>query len=540
MTTTTRNNGSIEDVDVLIIGAGFSGIYQLHVLREAGFSVALYDAAADLGGIWYWNCYPGARVDSHVPIYEYSIEKVWRDWYWTERFPAWDELRRYFHHVNEVLDLGRSIRFNKRVVAADFDEAAGRWNVHTADGGMARAKYFILCTGFAAKPYIPAYKGLETFAGACHHTALWPQEGLSFKGKRVGVIGTGASGVQVVQEAAKDAAHLTVFQRTPILALPMQQRKLDRATQDKMKGEYPEIYRKRRDTFGGFDISRREESALDVSPDERNAHYEAMWQKGGFHFWIGTFADVLLDERANRTAYDFWRDKVRQRIKDPVLAEKLAPMEPPHPFGVKRPSLEQWYFDVFNQPNVSLVDVREDPIEEILPHGVRTANGLHELDILVLATGFDAVTGGLMQIDIQGTRGQTLKQKWTNGARTYLGMATSGFPNMLFLYGPQSPSGFCNGPTCAELQGDWVKDFLVHLRGSGKTRLEATDKAEAEWTALIDDIASMTLFPKADSWYMGANIPGKPRQLLNFPGVPIYMEQCNNSAKNGFAGFDLG
>lgn len=539
MTASKKNDGNLEDVDVLIVGAGFSGLYQLHALREAGFSVALYDAAEDLGGIWYWNCYPGARVDSHVPIYEFSIEKVWRDWYWTERFPAWDELRRYFHHVDKVLDLGRSIRFNKRVVAADFDETAGRWNVHTADGGVARAKFFVLCTGFAAKPYMPDYKGIDSFAGASHHTALWPQEGLSFAGKRVGVVGTGASGVQVVQEASKDAAHLTVFQRTPILALPMQQRKLDRATQDKMKAEYPEIYRKRRETFGGFDISRREESALEVSPEERNAHYEAMWEMGGFHFWIGTFADVLLNEAANRTAYDFWRDKVRKRIKDPVTAEKLAPLEPPHPFGVKRPSLEQWYFDAFNQPNVSLVDVREDPVEEILPEGVRTAGAVHGLDVLVFATGFDAVTGGLMQIDIRGTRGQTLKEKWSSGARTYLGLATAGFPNMLFLYGPQSPSGFCNGPTCAELQGDWVADLLLHLRRTGKTRIEVVDQAEADWDKLVADIASMTLFPKAESWYMGANIPGKPRQLLNFPGLPIYMEQCRQAAARGYAGFTM-
>ena len=276
-----------------------------------------------------------------------------------------------------------------------------------------------------------------------------------------------------------------------------------------------------------------------MSPEERRTLYEKLWQKGGFHYWIGGFADILTNEEANRTMYDFWRDKTRARIKDPALADKLAPMEPPHPFGVKRPSLEQWYYEVFNQENVGLVDVRETPIEEVVPEGVRTADGLVELDMLVLATGFDAVTGGLTQIDIRGTDGVTLKEKWTEGARTYLGFATSGFPNMLFLYGPQSPSGFCNGPTCAELQGEWVVDCLKYMRENNKRRMEATAQAEEGWTQLLNSIADMTLFPRADSWYMGANIPGKPRQLLNFPGVTIYMDQCNTAAARGYEGFVL-
>ena len=276
-----------------------------------------------------------------------------------------------------------------------------------------------------------------------------------------------------------------------------------------------------------------------MSPEERRALYEKLWQEGGFHYWIGGFADILTNEDANRTMYDFWRDKTRARIKDPALADKLAPMEPPHPFGVKRPSLEQWYYEVFNQDNVSLVDVREMPITEIVPEGVRTGDGLVELDMLVLATGFDAVTGGLTQIDIRGTGGVTLKEKWTEGARTYLGFATSGFPNMLFLYGPQSPSGFCNGPTCAELQGEWVVGCLKHMRENNKGRIEATVQAEEEWTQLLNAIADMTLFPKADSWYMGANVPGKPRQLLNFPGVPVYMDQCNTAAAKDYEGFVL-
>lgn len=529
-----------EAFDILVVGAGFTGLYQLHRLRQLGFSVRLLEAGADLGGIWYWNCYPGARVDTHVPMYEFSSEDLWRDWTWTERFPAWDELRRYFRYVDQKLDLSRDIRFNTRVEAAEFNEGRQQWTVRTQDGGAVRAQFLVLCTGFAAKPYVPELKGLEQFKGAKHHTAWWPQNGLDLTAKRVGVIGTGASGVQVVQEAAAVAAELTVFQRTPILALAMQQCALDEATQVEMKRDYPARFARRRESFGGFDFHASGKSALEVSPEERQAIYEASWAAGGFSFWASTFYDVMMNLEANRTAYDFWRAKVQARIRDPKLAEQLAPREPPHPFGVKRPSLEQTYYDVFNQDNVRLVDLKATPILEITPGGVRTADGEYDLDILVLATGFDAVTGGLTQIDIRGVDGVTLKDKWAQGARTHLGMASAGFPNLLFLYGPQSPSGFCNGPTCAELQGDWVLEFLKHMRDAGVSRFEATPAAEQTWKDHVEAVGAMTLFPLADSWYMGANIPGKPRELLNYPGgVPMYLQMCQASAANGYEGFLL-
>ena len=530
-----------ETFDILVVGAGFTGLYQLHRLRQLGFSVRLLEAGADLGGIWYWNCYPGARVDTHVPMYEFSGEDLWRDWTWTERFPAWDELRRYFRYVDQKLDLSRDIRFNTRVEGAEFDEGGQQWTVRTQDGGAVRAQFLVLCTGFAAKPYVPTLKGLDQFEGAKHHTAWWPQNGLDLTAKRVGVIGTGASGVQVVQEAAAVAAELTVFQRTPILALAMQQCALDDAVQVEMKRDYPARFARRRESFGGFDFHASGKSALEVSPEERQAVYEASWAAGGFSFWASTFYDVMMNLEANRTAYDFWREKVRARIRDPELAEKLAPREPPHPFGVKRPSLEQTYYDVFNHDNVRLVDLKANPILEITPSGVRTADGDYDLDILVLATGFDAVTGGLTQIDIRGVGGVTLKDKWAQGVRTHLGMASAGFPNLLFLYGPQSPSGFCNGPTCAELQGDWVVEFLKHMRDTGVSRFEATATAEQTWKDHVEAVGAMTLFPLADSWYMGANIPGKPRELLNYPGgVPMYLQMCQASAANGYEGFLLG
>ena len=533
-------NGAPEVLDALIIGAGFSGLYQLHRLRQRGFKVRLFEAGAELGGIWYWNCYPGARVDSHVPNYEFSMEELWRDWNWTERFPAWDELRRYFRHVDQKLDLSRDIRFNSRVTAARFDADADQWRLECADGHRIRARFFIPCTGFAAKAYVPGLPGLEGFAGPCVHTAHWPQDGLDLADRRVGVIGTGASGVQVIQEAGKVASHLTVFQRTPILALPMQQQALDEASQRAMKAHYPEWFRRRAQSAGGlFDIAADERSALEVSPRERLEVFESAWQKGGFHFWVGTFSDILLDKEANQLAYDFWREKTRARIKDPVMADKLAPMVPPHPFGTKRPSLEQWYFEVFNQDNVTLVDVREERIEEITPTGVRTASRHHELDILVLATGFDASTGGLTQFEIRGLSGRTLKETWSTGVQTYLGLGIPDFPNLLMLYGPQSPTAFCNGPTCAELQGDWVADCLSYLRDNGLTRIEAKPAAGESWTQHMADLAAGTLLPQADSWYMGANVPGKPRQLLHYLGVQNYLAFCRESAENGYSGFGL-
>lgn len=535
-----QHSKTVEEFDVLVVGAGFAGLYQLDRLRKLGFSVRVFEAGADIGGIWYWNCYPGARVDTYGPIYQYSREDLWREWNYSELYPSWEEVREYFHYVDKKLDLSRDIRFNTRVSAAEFDEDRNQWIIQADDGSVVRARFFVLCTGFGSKPYIPALEGLESFGGKWHHTAKWPQEGLDFTGKRVGVIGTGASGVQVIQEASRHAAHLTVFQRTPNLALPMRQKKLDEETSRRMKEDYPARFRRRGEVFGGFDFDFMPKSALEVSPEERLATYEDLWAKGGFYSWIGTFNDVLMNEEANRTAYAFWRDKTRARIKDPAVADKLAPMDPPHPFGVKRPSLEQYYYEVFNQDNVTLVDLRKSPIERITPKGVKTKNGEHELDILVMATGFDAVTGGLTSIDIRGTQGVTLKDKWAKGARAHLGMASAGFPNLLYIYGPQSPSAFCNGPTCAELQGELVVECLEYLRQRGLTRIEATTVAEESWRDYSIELSQAGLFTQADSWYMGANVPGKPREMLAYTGgLPAYLQKCKECAEKGYEGFAL-
>jgi len=527
--------------DVLIVGAGFSGIYQLYNLRKRGFRVRLLEAAPDIGGIWYWNCYPGARVDTQVPIYEFSDENLWKDWNWTELFPGWEELRRYFDYVDTKWHVRKDIEFNARVESANFDEVTSNWTVKTNNGAGFRSRYVILCTGFAAKPFIPKMDGLETFAGPKPHTGLWPQEGLDFTNKRVGVIGTGASGVQVIQEAAKTASHMTVFQRTMNMALPMGPRQTDVETQSRMKEAYPARFETRRKTFGGFDMDFLPKGAFEVSPQERLEVYEENWKKAGFHPWLATFNDVLLNKDANDTAYAFWRDKTRARIKDPEIAKKMAPDTAPYPFGTKRPCLENGYYEVFNQSNVKLVDLRENAIRNVTPTAVVTEDGSeHELDILILGTGFDAVTGGILSIDIRGTDGSTINERWKDGIRANLGLATAGFPNLLFVYGPHAPTGFLNGPTAAEAQGDVVIQLLEHLREKDYQRIESTKEADEAWAEHVSDVASQTLFVQTDSWYMGANIPGKKREMLNYPGgLPLYLQKCEETARKDYEGFVL-
>ena len=540
MSTTTDG---VEEFDVLVIGAGFAGIYQLDRLRSLGHSVKILEAGPELGGIWYWNCYPGARVDTEGPIYQFSRDDLWRDWEFTELYPGWNEVRDYFAYLDRKLDISKDVRFNTRVTAAHFHSGHNQWVVRASDGRTMRCTYLVACLGFASKPYLPQIPGLaqDTFEGRWHHTALWPQEGLDFTGRRVAVIGTGASGVQVVQEAAAEAAQLTLFQRTPNLALPMGQRTLGPADQATIKATLPERFESRGNTFAGFDFDFEPRNATDLSQEERTAEYERLWQAGGFRFWLATFQDTLFDPKSNEYAYAFWRDKVRARIDDAALQEKLAPTTPPHPFGVKRPSLEQHYYEAFNQDNVALVDLNDTPIQSVTERGILTADGVeHEFDIIVLATGFDAVSGGLTAIDIRGADGSLLRDKWASGVRTHLGMATAGFPNLLFAYGPQSPSGFCNGPTCAEIQGEMIIETLEHLLSNGHRRIEATPEAEEEWTHHVAELVAPTLFLHAKSWYVGANIPGKPVQMLNYPGgLPLYRAKYEESKANNYAGFQM-
>ncbi|KAL1967726.1 hypothetical protein VTN77DRAFT_2983 [Rasamsonia byssochlamydoides] len=462
------------------------------MLRNLGFKCLVIDEAADIGGVWYWNCYPGARVDTMVPLYEFSDQSIWKDWVWTEKYPGVDEIRRYFQHVESKLHLKKDIQFNTRVVAATFDESNSQWKVTTEDGSERTARHFILATGFAAKPFIPNFKNLEAFSGPCFHTARWPQGGVDYEGKRIGIVGNGSSGLQVIQEVAPTVKHLTVFQRNPTYALPMRQGKLSVTDQDKSR--YAALYELRKHTFAGIDREFHPQSAADVPPEERQAFFEQIWEEGGLSFWLATYRDVIMNKDSNKQAYDFWRSKVLPRIKDPKKAELLAPENPPYYFGTKRATLEQRYYEVYNQENVSLVDAKANPIVEVLPNGVVTQDGaFHELDILILATGFDSVTGGILNIDVKGRKAESLQAKWKKGTWTHLGLMTAGFPNMYFLYGPQGPTSFCNGPTCAEVQGDWIVQTLAYLRDHDRRELEPTAAAEQNWRALVNSIGDAYL-----------------------------------------------
>lgn len=541
MTISQQNsNISGQTLDALIVGAGFSGVQQLHQLRSLGLSVKIFEAGAALGGTWYWNCYPGARVDSDFSIYQFSMEELWRGWTWSERFPDWTELRAYFNYVDKKLDISKDVQFNTRVVAAEFDTKTDRWAVTTQNGTVVHPRLLILCTGMASKPYFPPYLGLDTFKGICHHTGLWPQDGVDLRGKRIGVIGTGASGVQVIQESGPHAAHLTVFQRTPNLALPMVQHPVDAHTQDKMKEElYPYIFRRRYQTFSGFHFNIVYQNLLSLSPEERMLGFEELWSKGGFHFWLGAYQDTFDNQSANDEVYRFWKKKVAERLKDENMRRKLAPVVAPHPFGVKRPCLEQRYYEVYNQPNVTLIDVSENPILEITPKGVKTKDGVeHELDVLVLATGFDAVSGSIAQIDIRGKDGELVRDKWGRGLSTYLGLSVANYPNMFFTYGPHGPTAFCNGPTCTEFQTEWIVNCIRHMRANNFTRVEAVEAAEKAFVDFVHQRYSTHLWSKAKSWYNGSNIPGKRVETMNFTGgVPLYIQMCNESAEKGYEGF---
>ncbi|KAG7087479.1 hypothetical protein E1B28_013442 [Marasmius oreades] len=534
-------DSNLGELDVLVVGAGFSGVYTLHRLRQLGCSVKLFEAGSSLGGIWHWNCYPGARVDSNVPVYEFSIEDLWKDWTWTEKFPSYTELRDYFNYVDSKLGLSKDIRFNTRVVAAHFDDQVDRWNVKTEDGTVVRPRFLILCTGFASKKYIPPFVGLETFQGVLHHTAAWPQEGVPLTGKRVAVIGTGASGVQVIQEIGPTVGHLTVFQRTPNFALPMMQTKLDKELQEKKKDLYPTIYKRRLQTIIGCDFNPYPRDLSSVSPEERRLLFEDLWCRGGWHFTGSNYQDILTNEEANMEAYEFWKEKARERIHDPVMQETLAPTIAPHHFCTKRPALEQTYYEVYNQPNVELIDLGKNPIAEITSDAIITGDGVrHEVDAIVLATGFDGITGGITQIDIRGVDGTSIKDKWANGVYTNLGMTTANFPNLFFVYGPQAPTALANGPTCIEIQGDWLAACIGHMLSNGLTRIETTRKAEEDWRNLVLDISTKGLLHKAKSWWMGANIPGKPIEQLNFlGGIPLYHSLCQSDAEKGYGTFVL-
>jgi len=537
---TNGNYAKELETDVLIVGAGFGGIYLMHKLRQLGFNCKIYEAGTNIGGIWHWNCYPGARVDSQVPIYEYSLPEIWKDWTWSCRYPGTNELRAYFDHVERKLDIKKDCAFNTRVVGAHFDKPSGKWLTQTEDGRTAKSKYLLLALGFAAKRHFPDWPGMDQFKGEIHHSSFWPDSGVDVKRKRVAVIGTGSTGIQIAQETSKEAASMTNFVRTPNLCLPMQQQNLTKEEQDRRKqGDYQAIFKERLNTFAGFGYDSVERNTFDDNPQEREAFYESLFENGGFEFWLANYKDLLFDMEANRQAYNFWAKKTRARITDPKKREILAPLEPPHAFGVKRPSLEQNYYEMLDRPENNVIDVKKTPIERFTEKGIVTSDGKeHEFDVIALATGFDSVTGGMKNMGLKDVDGVELSDKWKDGTYSYLGMTLSGFPNMFFLYGLQGPTAFSNGPTCVEVQGDWIIEAMKRLKDQKIDYCAATHEAEKEWKDKVTELSDKTLFPTANSWYMGANVPGKKREQLNFAGgFPLYKELTHRALDRGFEGF---
>ncbi|MBI1405665.1 MAG: NAD(P)-binding protein [Caulobacter sp.] len=527
------------ECDVVIVGAGFSGLYLLHRMRELGLSARVFEAGDGVGGTWYWNRYPGARVDIESQEYSYSFSDELQDeWRWTERYAAQPELLKYLNHVADRFDLRRDIQFDTRVTAAHFDEASSTWTVATDRGETVSARYCIMATGCLSLPNEPQFPGLETFQGPTYHTGRWPHEGVDFTGKRVGVIGTGSSAIQSIPQIAKQAEHLYVFQRTPNFSVPAHNGPIDEAVIADWKANRAEYRQQARMSGAGIvAVGATETLAFDVSDEERRRIFEERWGKGGFAIGAA-FADLAIDRKANDTAVEFVAEKIRGIVKDPEVAEKLVPKG--YPFGTKRLCVDTGYYETFNRDNVTLVDVSNAPIEAITPTGLRTADGEYAFDALVFAIGFDAMTGALGRIDIRGRGGKALKDKWADGPKTYLGLMSAGFPNLFMVTGPGSPSVLSNMVVSIEQHVDWITDCIAHLGGRQVAAIEATPEAEEAWVAHVNEVADMTLYPLASSWYLGANIPGKPRVFMPYVGgVGLYREKCDQVAADGYEGFRL-
>jgi cyclohexanone monooxygenase len=527
------------NVDVVVVGAGFAGLYMLYRLRGLGLQVQVIEAGSDVGGTWFWNRYPGARCDVESMEYSYSFsEELQQDWDWTERYATQPEILRYINHVANRFDLRRDVQFNTRVRSAIFDEATGRWTVTTENGQIVNTQFCVMATGClsAAKP--PEIKGRDLFKGNTYHTGLWPHEPVDFTGKTVGVIGTGSSGVQIIPEVAKQAHQLFVFQRTPTFSLPAGNRPLKEAEVQEIKQNYIDLRKRAKvSPTGVASYPLPTLSALEATPQERDVAYEFRWQAGGTAY-TRTYKDIMLLAAANETAADFARRKIQSRVKTPELAEKLTPRD--IYIGTKRLCLDTQYFETFNRDNVSLVDIRSTPIQEITESGVKTSVAEYKLDALIYATGFDAITGAILNIDIQTSSGLTLAEKWHAGPLTYLGLMTAGFPNLFMVTGPGSPSVLSNVIVSIEQHVEWISDCIQHLTANSCARIEATQAAENTWVEHVNQLASATLFLNANSWYLGANVPGKPRVFMPYVGgVGRYREECTAIANNGYTGFDI-
>ncbi|OBI03293.1 flavin-containing monooxygenase [Mycobacterium scrofulaceum] len=529
---------SAELVDVVVVGAGFAGLYALHKLRSQGLSVRVLEAAPELGGTWYYNRYPGARCDVESVDYCYSFsDELQQEWNWTEKYATQAEILAYLNWVADKLDLRRDIAFGARVVSAVLDETVLRWVVTTEGDDVLSARFCLMATGPLSAALTPNFRGLESFPGEIYHTAAWPQHPVDFAGKRVAVIGTGSSGIQSIPIIAEHATHLFVFQRTPNYSVPAGNKPLTERELDDIKANYAERRRLSWRSGGGSPHITAPKPTMEFTPEERRAAFDKRWQLGGVLF-SKTFPDQLTDLTANDEARKFYEEKVRAVIDDPALADLLIPND--HPIGTKRICTDSNYFSTFNRPNVSLVSVRDTPIEAVDTTGIRTAYAHYDVDMIVLATGFDALTGALAKIDIIGRGGRRLRDDWAQGPRTYLGLGVDGFPNLFLISGPGAPAVLANMVLHAEAQVNWIAATIAYLDGHGLAAIEATRDAVDGWGAECARLADATLFTKAESWYMGANVPGKPRGFMLFVGgFAAYNDICDEVARAGYPGFDL-
>jgi cyclohexanone monooxygenase len=527
---------AIGELDVLVIGAGFGGLYALYRLRSDGYSVKVLEAAADVGGTWNFNRYPGARCDIESMSYSYSFsEDLQQAWEWSERYAAQPEILNYINHVADRFELRQHIQFETRATQAVYDEVTRRWQVTTDGGEVISARFCILATGCLSVPQRPNIEGLDKFEGRWYHTGFWPHEDVDFSGQRVGVVGTGSSGIQAIPLIAEQADHLTVFQRTAHYSVPAWNRPLEAGVAAEWKARYPEIRQRARLGLAGVGFEGRQCATMEISEEEQQHELERRWQHGGLVMWE-TFTDVLSNEEANAVTAEFVRAKIRAQIEDPEIADLLTPKG--YPYGSKRICTDTNYYRTFNRENVELVDISSSPIEEVTLTGIRAGGESYDLDALVFATGFDAMTGPILDIDIRGKDGLSLREKWSAGPRTYLGLMVAGFPNLFTIAGPGSPSVLSNMVVSIEQHVDWIADCLNHMKQEGFECIEPDLEAEDGWVDHANELASATLFPKANSWYIGANIPGKPRVFMPYlGGVGSYRKICDDIASNAYEGF---
>ena len=543
MTTTTSvsedaEQPGVETADVVVVGAGFSGLYALYRLRGLGLRVIGFEAGDGPGGTWYWNRYPGARVDIESMQYSYSFdEELQQEWRWPEYFSPQADLEEYANHVTDRFGLRELIRFNARVNRLRFDERASRWHVSTERGDHVVAKFVVAASGALNATNIPDFPGLESFRGEWYHTSQWPKDKVSFEGKRVGLIGTGSTGIQTATEVGKSAGHLYVFQRTPAYSLPANNRPLPDEYEREWKDHYAERRAKMRQHFSlGFMPTPQYGSVFDYSAEERTRILEQAWEQRNGLLFLRTFQDTMVTLEANEVVAEFVREKIRRLVKDPAVAELLCPTT--YPVGTKRICMDTGYFETFNRPNVTLVDVRSNPITEITPAGLRTTAAEYELDMLILATGFDAVTGAFTRMNVTGVGGADLRARWAQGPANYLGFMVAGFPNLFMIHGPGSPGVLAQMITGGEWQVDWVADVITDLNDDGYARIDTTTDAEDGWRSEMDEMAAKTLFQYADSWYVGANIPGKPRNFMIYiGGFDQYKRRCAEQVQKGYEGF---